>query len=59
MSSFTGATLTITGGASSLGSTVLKHFLKSDLKEISIFPVLRKSRKICDIVYSERVATRY
>ena len=30
-------TLMITGGTGSFGSTVLKHFLKSDLKEIRIF----------------------
>ncbi len=37
MSSFTNATLMITGGTGSFGSTVLKHFLASDLKEIRIF----------------------
>ena len=37
MSNFNGATLMITGGTGSFGSTVLKHFLKSDLKEIRIF----------------------
>ena len=37
MSVFSGATLMITGGTGSFGSTVLKHFLKSDLKEIRIF----------------------
>ena len=31
------ATLMITGGTGSFGSTVLKHFLDSDLKEIRIF----------------------
>ena len=37
MSLFSGATLMITGGTGSFGSTVLKHFLDSDLKEIRIF----------------------
>ena len=34
---FDNATLMITGGTGSFGSTVLKHFLESDLKEIRIF----------------------
>ena len=34
---FKGKKLMITGGTGSFGSTVLKHFLKSDLKEIRIF----------------------
>lgn len=37
MSTFDNATLMITGGTGSFGSTVLKHFLDSDLKEIRIF----------------------
>ena len=37
MSTFSNATLMITGGTGSFGSTVLKHFLESDLKEIRIF----------------------
>ena len=37
MGSFNNATLMITGGTGSFGSTVLKHFLDSDLKEIRIF----------------------
>ena len=37
MSDFNNATLMITGGTGSFGSTVLKHFLDSDLKEIRIF----------------------
>ncbi len=37
MSAFTNATLMITGGTGSFGSTVLNHFLDSDLKEIRIF----------------------
>lgn len=34
---FKGKTLLITGGTGSFGSTVLKHFLKSDIGEIRIF----------------------
>lgn len=34
---FNGKTLMITGGTGSFGSTVLKRFLKSDIKEIRIF----------------------
>lgn len=34
---FTNKTLMITGGTGSFGSTVLKHFLNSNLKEIRIF----------------------
>ena len=37
MSTFDNATLMITGGTGSFGSTVLKHFLDSDLKEIRIW----------------------
>ena len=37
MSAFDNATLMITGGTGSFGSTVLKRFLDSDLKEIRIF----------------------
>ena len=37
MSEFNGATLMITGGTGSFGSTVLKHFLTSDVREIRIF----------------------
>ena len=37
MAAFDNATLMITGGTGSFGSTVLKHFLDSDLKEIRIF----------------------
>lgn len=37
MSVFTGATLMITGGTGSFGSTVLKRFLKTDIGEIRVF----------------------
>ena len=33
---FKGKTLVITGGTGSFGSTVLKHFLTSDIEEIRI-----------------------
>lgn len=37
MSSFSNATLMITGGTGSFGHTVLKHFLSTDIGEIRIF----------------------
>ena len=37
MSSFSGATLLITGGTGSFGNTVLKHFLETDIGQIRIF----------------------
>lgn len=37
MSSFSGATLLITGGTGSFGNTVLKHFLKTNIGQIRIF----------------------
>ncbi len=37
MSEFNNATLMITGGTGSFGSTVLKHFLSTDIGEIRIF----------------------
>lgn len=37
MTAFNGATLLITGGTGSFGSTVLKHFLTSDIGQIRIF----------------------
>lgn len=37
MSSFSNATLMITGGTGSFGKTVLKHFLQSDIGQIRIF----------------------
>ena len=37
MSVFNNTTLMITGGTGSFGSTVLKQFLDSDLREIRIF----------------------
>ena len=43
MSTFDNATLMITGGTGSFGSTVLKHFLDSDLKEIRMDKSMLKS----------------
>ena len=37
MSAFSGATLMITGGTGSFGSTVLKHFMNTDIDQIRIF----------------------
>ncbi len=37
MSGFIGSTLLITGGTGSFGNAVLKHFLKTDIKQIRIF----------------------
>lgn len=37
MSEFNGGTLMITGGTGSFGSTVLKHFLETDIGQIRIF----------------------
>ena len=37
MSNLNGATLLITGGTGSFGSTVLKHYLASDVGQIRIF----------------------
>ena len=37
MSSFSNATLLITGGTGSFGNTVLKHFLNTDIGQIRIF----------------------
>lgn len=47
MFNFNGATLMITGGTGSFGTTVLKHFLNSDLKQIRIFS--RDEKKQDDI----------
>lgn len=47
---FAGKTLMITGGTGSFGSTVLKHFLNSDLKEIRIFS--RDEKKQDDMRHS-------
>lgn len=54
MSVFSGATLMITGGTGSFGSTVLKHFLDSDLKEIRIFS--RDEKKQDDMRHSLQVS---
>ena len=54
MSAFDNATLMITGGTGSFGSTVLKHFLDSDLKEIRIFS--RDEKKQDDMRHKVNVA---
>jgi len=50
MSEFNGATLMITGGTGSFGSTVLKHFLATDIGEIRIFS--RDEKKQDDMRHS-------
>ena len=42
--SFSGKTLLITGGTGSLGSTVLKHFLETDIGQIRIFSLDEKKQ---------------
>ena len=54
MSAFDNATLMITGGTGSFGSTVLKHFLDSDLKEIRIFS--RDEKKQDDMRHAYQLA---
>ena len=49
MRKWDGATLLITGGTGSFGSTVLKHFLASDIGEIRIFSRDEKNRTGCGI----------
>lgn len=44
---FKDKTLLITGGTGSFGHTVLKHFLTTDIGEIRISAVTRKSRTTC------------
>ena len=56
MSAFDNATLMITGGTGSFGSTVLKHFLDSDLKEIRIFS--RDEKKQDDMRHELQPSTR-
>ena len=50
MSVFNGATLMITGGTGSFGSTVLKRFLTSDIGQIRIFS--RDEKKQDDMRHS-------
>lgn len=54
-SAFKDRTLMITGGTGSFGSTVLKHFLESEIGEIRIFSRDEKSRTTCAIDYSWRI----
>ena len=46
---FEGKNLLITGGTGSFGHAVLDRFLKTGIKEIRIFPEMRKNRTICAI----------
>lgn len=55
MGSFEGKTLMITGGTGSFGSTVLKHFMNSDIGEIRIFS--RDEKKQDDMRH--RLQVRY
>lgn len=55
MSAFTNATLMITGGTGSFGSTVLKHFMDSDLKEIRIFSRDEKKQDVVCIAYRANI----
>ena len=47
MSTFTGATLMITGGTGSFGNAVLNRFLKTDIGEIRIFSRATTFRQQC------------
>ena len=49
MSIFKDKILLITGGTGSFGNAVLRRFLDSDIKEIRILAVTRKSRMTCVI----------
>ena len=55
MAAFAGKTLMITGGTGSFGSTVLKHFLQTDIGEIRIFS--RDEKKQDDMRH--RLQARY
>ena len=44
---FKNRTLMITGGTGSFGHAVLKHFLNSDLKQITSFPGMKRNKTIC------------
>lgn len=47
MSVFTDKILLITGGTGSFGNAVLRRFLDSDIKEIRISAVTKRSRMTC------------
>lgn len=53
MSAFSGATLLITGGTGSFGSTVLKHFLTTDIGQIRVFS--RDEKKQADMRHDLQV----
>lgn len=46
---FENRVLLITGGTGSFGNAVLRRFLDSDIKEIRILVVMKKSRMTCAI----------
>lgn len=58
MSEFNGATLMITGGTGSFGHTVLKHFLKTDIGEIRIFPGMKRNKMICAMSFRHSIRNR-
>lgn len=41
---FNGKILLITGGTGSFGNAVLRRFLDTDIKEIRIFPRMKKNK---------------
>lgn len=47
MSIFKDKVLLISGGTGSFGNAVLKRFLRTDIGEIRIFPVMRRNRMTC------------
>ena len=53
MSAFSGATLMITGGTGSFGSTVLKHFMNTDIGQFRIFS---RDEKKQDDMHASRAA---
>jgi len=44
---FKDKTLLITGGTGTFGNAVLQAFLDTSIKEIRIFPAMKKSRMTC------------
>lgn len=53
MKSFNGKKLLITGGTGSFGNTVLKSYLKSDIKEIIIFSRDEKKQEDMRLLYND------
>ena len=54
MSLFKNKTLMITGGTGSFGNAVLNRFLQTDIGEIRIFRVMKKSRTICAMSFRQK-----